>query len=415
MGKTQIAERFVQMYRNLYDAVLWLHADQTSKLAEGYSQFAAKLGLVDEGSINARDQIVCRNLVKGWLAKPTKQLPTGAVDADWLIIFDNVDDPDTLNDFWPTFGTGSILVTSRNPLAKTNVYYAGTCGIDLQPFSTESAAHFLLQLTGREGQGKQSPSAHAVAARLGGLPLAITQMASLIGRQQLSFEEFLRRYNHMENMDELHRLRLGGQREPHYHTLSTVWHLDRLENGAALLDVLSFLDSDKCHEFVLTEGSSRVRLKGYPTTDAAYQNARYELLQSSLVTRHIDQSRLLIHQVIQDSARAKMSPQRLAEVFEATVELLRAVYPPPLPHQDLSAERWSKCEPLFPNIIRLKELYHQLKLPADFVHARLCFAEILNGAGWYDQIHSLPGSELTLTGSIMITSEETPPEQIALS
>ena len=382
MGKTQIAGKFLQTRKESYDAVFWLNSDGTSKLAEGFNRIARKLGLVEEGSTNARDQIITRDLVKAWLANPMKQTPSGPVEADWLIIFDNVEDPDLLNDFWPVDGTGSILVTSRNPLAKTNVFFAGTSGIDLQPFSTEDAAQLLLQLTGRQEMAKQFTLAHAVAARLGGFPLAITQMANTIMRQHLSFEEFLRRYNNEEDMDELHRMRIGANRESYSHTLATVWEFDRLEYGAALLEVLSCLDPDKIHEFILTRGASEVQLSGYPATEAAYHNARYELLQSSLVTRNEEQDRLLIHRVIQDSAKARMKPQRLAEVFEATVELLRAVYPPSILHQDRSPARWIQCEPLFPNIVRLKELYKRLELPSTFVRARLAFAEILIGAGW---------------------------------
>ena len=382
MGKTQIADRFVQANAKSYDAVFWLHADQTSKLAEGYSQIAVKLGLVEAGSTNARDQVVCRELVKGWLAKPMKKSSAEMSEADWLIIFDNVDDPDTLNDFWPVDGTGSILVTSRNPLAKTNVYYAGTSGIDLLPFSTEEATQFLRQLTGRQENAERYPFARAVAERLGGFPLAITQMANLIHRQHLSFEEFLLRYKNEDNINELHRLHPGGHRASYSHSLSTVFDLDHLDHGAALLEVLSLLDSDRIHESILTEGASKVSLSGYPTTIAAYQNARSELLQSSLVTRNIDEGRLMIHRVIQDSARAKMTPARLADVFEAAVSLMRAVYPPVLPHQHRSTERWSKCEPLFPNVIPLKEVFQRFDLPSRYVRARLSFAEILNSAGW---------------------------------
>ena len=416
MGKTQIADKFVQTFEVCYDAIFWIHADQTSKLAEGFSQIALRLDLVEKGSFNARDQKICRDLAKAWLSNPVKQLSTRLVEANWLIVFDNVDDPDLLDDFWPVDGMGSILMTSRKPLTKTNVFNAGTSGIELPPFSFGSGAQFLLQLTGRQESTKQFPLAYAVAERLGGIPLAITQMASLISRQQLSFEEFLLRYNNEENMDELHSLRLGGPRDSYSHTLATVWGLDRLEHGMALLEVMSLLDPDKIQEDILLKGSSKVQLSGFPTTATAYQNARYELLHSSLVTRDIDQGRLLIHRVIQDSAKTKMTLQRIAEVFEAAVELLRAAYPATLLHQDHSPALWIKCEPLFPNIIRLKEHYQRFEMPSNFIHARLAFAEILNGAGWYvSSVMRERFNDLFYVGFIMIMNAGTRPAQAFLN
>lgn len=108
-------------------------------------------------------------------------------EAKWLLIFDNAEDQEDLVDFWPVSGsTGPVLMTSRDPLAKTRLYKAQQ-GCDLQPFTLDDAASFLLKMTWREGEDDERKIVRDVAQKLGGLPLAITQLAGVTVRQQLSF------------------------------------------------------------------------------------------------------------------------------------------------------------------------------------------------------------------------------------
>lgn len=72
IGKTQVATEFVHTAKNRYDAIFWLQADQHSKLSQGYTNIAIKLGLVIEDSTDARDPVVVQELVKGWLSNPVK-------------------------------------------------------------------------------------------------------------------------------------------------------------------------------------------------------------------------------------------------------------------------------------------------------------------------------------------------------
>jgi hypothetical protein len=147
IGKTQVATEFVHTAKHRYDAIFWLQADQHSKLSQGYTNIAIKLGLVIEDSADARDPVVVQELVKGWLSNPVKtyiQQDNKPKLATWLIVFDNVDDPDILDDFWPSdySGSGAVLITSRDLLVKTYIYSENS-GITLSPFTTNEAAEFL--------------------------------------------------------------------------------------------------------------------------------------------------------------------------------------------------------------------------------------------------------------------------------
>ena len=47
----------------------------------------------------------------------------------WLLIFDDAEHPNDIYVYWPVGGTGSILVTSRDPLAKSRTYYESNEGM----------------------------------------------------------------------------------------------------------------------------------------------------------------------------------------------------------------------------------------------------------------------------------------------
>lgn len=164
MGKTQVAVEFVHRYRHEFDAILWAHADDASKLAHDFNTMALELGLVSKDSVDAQDQIYTRELVKRWLVDPLKDIKDGTVRASWLLVFDSVNDGKLLNNFWPYDGPGSILITSRSP-------FSWTTSLPLVPFSVREATEYLLRLTKRGHSDQQH--AEDVSHKLGGLPLAL--------------------------------------------------------------------------------------------------------------------------------------------------------------------------------------------------------------------------------------------------
>lgn len=124
IGKTEIAREFSRRHKASFDAVFWVMADEIAKLDHHYQQISLALGLEDPSE--CKSQVVSREIVKGWLSNSQKHLSgsdefvqsgQGRSEATWLLIFDNADDPIILADYWLQ-GSGSILITSRDPLAK---------------------------------------------------------------------------------------------------------------------------------------------------------------------------------------------------------------------------------------------------------------------------------------------------------
>lgn len=364
IGKTQIAAEFVYRVKEQFDAIIWIPADEPVKLAQSFSQVAVSLGLVQADTMESRDPILTRDAVLGWLAHPRKSYKrlddAQADEATWLLVFDNVENTDFLDDYWPTDSSGSILMTSRDPLVKSYVYSLRR-GLSMPPLDAMEGAKLLIKLTGRRKLSIEERSkATAVAQILGGLPLAIVQMAGVISRQDLSFSEFLDQYRKESAHADLFGLQIGptNARAGYEYTIASVWALDHLEQSAqVLLEAISVLDPDSIPEYILEENPAAGTWPGYPSTRAEYQKARTELIQRSLITRQKDERKLIVHRLIQDAVRARMTEDRFNTVFSSMLSFVSAVWP----YEEFSfgneIYRWARCEELFPHVFKFQTLF----------------------------------------------------------
>ncbi|KAH8704099.1 hypothetical protein BGW36DRAFT_444704 [Talaromyces proteolyticus] len=378
MGKSHVAAEFVYRCRDQFDAIIWISADEPVKLARSFDQAAAALGLVEAESMESRDHILTRDAVLGWLANPIKSYKqhenTQYNEANWLLVFDNVEEPDMLDDYWPAYGSGSIIITSRDPLVKSYVYSLKRA-LSMPPLDASEGAKLLVKLTGRRKLStEEQNSVTTIADVLGGLPLAIVQMAGVIIRQDLTFSEFLDRYQKESAHAELFNLKIGPSkaRAGYEHTIASVWALDQLEEGShSLLQAMSLLDSDSIPEYILEENPAAGIWPGYPSTSAEYQNARTELIQRSLITRQKDKKTLNIHRLIQDAVRARMTDDEFNKVFSSMLSFVSAVWP----YEEFSfgneIYRWARCQDLFPHVLKLQSLFSRFKLPKDLTRHHL--------------------------------------------
>jgi hypothetical protein len=129
VGKTQLALHYTHTRKKNFDAVFWVRADESSRLARGFAKLSVTLRLEDRGDNG--DWAISRNLVLGWLA---------STERPWLLVFDNADDMEILNDYWPMSNNGAIIVTSRDPLASMQLYQAS--GIVVALFQRKMPPHF---------------------------------------------------------------------------------------------------------------------------------------------------------------------------------------------------------------------------------------------------------------------------------
>lgn len=390
IGKTQVAAEYVHRCKSTraFDAIFWIYADEPSKISDGIGQIAISLGLVSPDSLDALDPVITANLTKGWLSNPVREeVPDedrASTQPSWLVVLDNVDDIQVLEGFWPLEGPGCVLLTSRDPLSKKPNVLADT-GLDLKSFTREESSRMIAQLTKRREDGR------GIGDRLGGLPLAIAQMASVIIRNHMTFEEFIETWDENKEHPEYLGYNEGlGQSDTYGKNLSTAWAIESLRHGKPLLDVLAFLDPDTIQEYFLKVGSQEDALKvriqtsleDYPTASFAYLRARKELLQTSLVSKDSTEKNISVHRMVQDATRSKMSEKRYQDTFSAALQLVSHAWPFEAFGWRHGIARWRKCEELFPHVLRLKGLGSDLVTKLESLDIRIAYCKLMNDAGW---------------------------------
>jgi hypothetical protein len=381
IGKTQIVTEYAYRCREAkaFDAIFWIYADTATKLAEGIAQIATSLQLVEADSPEALDPVITVNLTKEWLSNPAR--PANIADDHsnvqprWLLILDNVDDLGVLEGLWPIEGPGCVLVTSRDPLAKEPTVLA-EAGYDVNSFSSEESSEMLVHLTKRTGDGK------AVGERLGGLPLAIVQMASIIIRNHMSFEDFVGTWDERQEHPEY----LGAESklmapDTYNKSPSTVWTIDSLRHGKQLLEVMAFYDPDCIQEPILKQYSN-IPLENYPTKLGDYLKARKELLQTSLARKDVSEKNLSVHRIIQDATRSRMGKAHYHVAFTAALHLLSSVWPFEAFGWRHGVARWRECEELFPHVLRLKALGSPIVNELEDFETKTQYCKLMSDAGW---------------------------------
>ncbi|KAE8379026.1 tetratricopeptide repeat domain-containing protein [Aspergillus bertholletiae] len=402
IGKTEIAREFSRRHKTSFDAVFWVGADEIAKLDHHYQQISVALGLED--SSDCKSQVVSREIVKGWLSNPRKHLSesdelvqpgSARSEANWLLIFDNADDPMLLADYWPQ-GSGSILVTSRDPLAK-GMFTGRPSGLDLGPLSQHDSLALLNHLTANFNE-PEDDTARKISNALGGFPLAISQMAGIIRRQDLTLSEFFELYTDHEEHASLYETKFDTNLVTYSHTLSTVWAFGKLKpQSRQLLELISFLDPDLIGEDLLMEASVKLISEGAQFKRSIYIEARTDLLQSSLVQRDKQNQQLSVHRIVQDVILATMDATKKRLMCDQVVRILWTGWPSAMPKPSkepqlpqprsaggrLSVGRWPVCAAIYPHVLRIHQLWSAISNPSEATS--LLFAKLLTEAAWYQK------------------------------
>ncbi|KAL8792441.1 MAG: hypothetical protein Q9195_004974 [Heterodermia aff. obscurata] len=392
LGKTQIALEYAFSRESKFDAIFFICADSHSKIAESFSLISTKLGLSDQSVLENRT--ISRRSVMQWLSNPSRDAnwrldvkrEADAVGmANWLIIFDNADDLSILRDYWPVGGRGAILITSRDPLAKTYLYSG--VGVDLEPFSPTDGGRLLQRLSRQDNSEEVLEEAVELCNRLGGFPLAIARAAAIILRRDLTVKEFLRMYDEEMTFKDLCHETIRRPQDRYQHTLSSVWAFDILDAAAmALLDVVSLFDSESILETILSPqcySASDGLIKEYPFSSTCYAKARTDLLKSSLVKRNKTSNQLMLHQLVQDVVRARMAPDRLQRVFEFAVSLLYQAWPKAHFRFAHKTPLWEASEQVLPHVLRLHQWWKLHKAWDLGMITKQNLTELILNSAWY--------------------------------
>jgi hypothetical protein len=167
-------------------------------------------------------------------------------------VFDNVDDAKIISPYLPTAGNGSILITARNTSPS---FTTAQKTLVVEPMTLEESSSMLLgQLAYDEkwatATAEEEEAARALCAELGGLPLAIAQIAGFVLNGGGDLVEVLDLFETRDT-----GVFFEGQQEPvdsyYEHTLSTVWDVTLIkldEPTLTFLDIVAFMDPDSITE-----------------------------------------------------------------------------------------------------------------------------------------------------------------------
>ncbi|KAF7879508.1 hypothetical protein EAF04_000704 [Stromatinia cepivora] len=374
-GKTQIALQYACRSREKFDAVLWISADQHSKMAESFLDVSFHLGLTSKESKHL-DATEAMTMTKRWLSDTR---------CSWLLIFDNADDIEVLKNGWPRAASGSILITTRDPGA---ALHPASHGLHIPSLDPEQSMVAFAKILGQNFKDeKDLAMASEITQALGGLPLALNQMGSYIKQRRLSLEDFLKQYKK-------HQKRIHGQKVAAFDytgTIATIWSLslERLpENSTTLLRLISFFDPDEISEPMLVEGaeylvsSQEAPEFEFIQDDFDFSEAQDSLFKSALLDKDPTTRNLSLHRLIQTAVLHDLKEEDKLRYLQRSIKLMIKVFPAAWADgtDGYTYSKWGLCRRCLPHVIHLSNYLSGESLGEDIVGS---FISLLLRCSWY--------------------------------
>ena len=330
VGKSQIAIEYVYRHSHEYNVIWWIPAEQDSLILGAIADLARALNLDVGPQANTAVPAVREALRSG---KPYD---------NWLLVFDNAEDIDTVRGYFPTGGPGKIIVTSRNrdwerianPLT-VNVF----------------ERHESVSLLQRRSRDLSAEDADRLAHALGDLPLAIEQAGAWHAATGMPVSEYLTLLN--ERRPGILEL----DPSPDYPvSVAAAWNisLDRLSqtNPAArqLLEVCACMAPEPI-PLTMLRGTRNVEIS--PELDVILRDpvlvarATRDLNKLSLIKLDHKNGTLQLHRLMQTVLLAGLSAEETRRRTTAAQVLLAAAKP----GDPQSTDQWPAYQALLPHVI----------------------------------------------------------------
>ena len=374
IGKTQTAVEYAYRYRQKCGAVFWVRSETETELTTGFVEIARRLDLPQKEAQDPNDTVAA---VKRWLEQ----------HSDWLLIFDNADNPTLLKPFCPQASPGHILLTSR-----AQVF--GVLGIAqpmaLEQMQPQEALEFLCKRTGRDStdQLEQETATH-LAAELGYLPLALEQAGAYIQEQQARFQTYLASYRKRH-------LSLLEQSSPvasdYPASVATTWSLNVQQveaASAAAADVLrasAFFSPDDIPYELLWQGADQLgeriatTLVNQEDDPIVLNELLAPLARYSMIRLAPESQSYSIYRLVQEVVKDNLDADSHRLWAERTVRAVTQVFP------NVEYGNWDRCDRLLPHAQVAVKVVKQLNF--EFEAAALLLTrtgDYLNERGRYSE------------------------------
>lgn len=333
----------------------WIRAESAVTLVEDLASLAPALGLVTGTD---KDEAV-------------EQALAALQDRhDWLIVFDNVHEPDAVRP-WLSAGSGSMLITSR-----VRGWGNLASQIDLGEFTRPESLAYLRRHSVRR---YKAIAANELAELLGDLPLALAQAAGYMDVHSISVDKFLALYRDRDSAGQL----LAESVEGYPTSVATTWlmHYDQLAKdepaSLELLRLSSFLDPEDVDLDLILSAQECLppQLKSIALNPLAVENAAGNLICTGLANR-VDDQHVRLHRLVAQVTRlhlsADASPSR--EDARTWAHYATAVVNDLFPQNPQDSANWERCAYVAAHAstaIEHADYYQALTAESEALRARL--------------------------------------------
>ena len=276
MGKTQIAMQYADQHRHKFSNIWVIDGRNRDR---SYRAIAERLDLPDSEDINEIRQMVHRRLEERACEKP------------WLLIFDNVNDPLTFEEFPEK--RGHVLVTTTQ--ASIIKFYHSSR--EIGPLKPHEAIQLIRSITKEE----ESEQMHLLAQDLSYFPLAINMAAHFVA-SSCSIADYIKEYDFKKCPTQA-----GMSQDAIYtQTLETVWEItfDKIQTNpeaSSWLNICAYFTPDQIPNSWLKKWAKergkddwlkiKQLLRDYSVIQPGLDNesmAMHSLLQAVIRSQHKD-------------------------------------------------------------------------------------------------------------------------------
>ncbi|MCB5181671.1 FxSxx-COOH system tetratricopeptide repeat protein [Streptomyces antimicrobicus] len=330
VGKSQLAIEYIYRHSHEYNVIWWIPAERESLILGALVDLARALNLEVGPQANTAVPAV------------REALRTGRPHENWLLVFDNAEDIETVRGYFPTGGPGKIIVTSRN-----RDWERVAAPLTVNVFEREES----IALLQRRARDLSHEDADRLAEALGDLPLAIEQGGAWHAATGMPVSEYL------NLLDQRRPGILELDPSPDYPvSVAAAWNisLDQLadSNPAArqLLEICSCMAPEPIPLSIL-RGTRNVDIT--PELDPVLRDpvllarATRDLSKLSLIKLDHKNGTLHIHRLMQAVLAAGLDENRTEELRRAAHTLLATAKPgaPTAPDQ------WPAYQALLPHVM----------------------------------------------------------------
>lgn len=298
VGKTQLALEYAHRYRAAYDVVAWLNADTEESLQGSLRDLGGRLNLQSEQSGPDYARAVVQELSRD--------------KRRWLLILDNADEPDAVRTYLP-HGPGHVLITSRN-----KAWGEQTQPLEVDVFTRDESIEHLVQRV----VPIDRKDADLVAEQLADLPIAVAAAAAWLDETHTAVAEYLRLIQ-----EEGPSAVLTAMTD---RPIARTWDLSltrlRQRDPAAyrLFQLCSVLDPEIPLDLVFSDQMAEYLKPHNPALSERLLRGSLVQQINRLALLRLDQrpassgdgdrsGRILIHRVVQNVVRDRMTEEELAQ------------------------------------------------------------------------------------------------------